>query len=201
MEAPVKFGAIILAAGLSTRMGGPNKLLQPYRGRPLLTYALETASSLMRERPGARLNDCVVVTGRDAGEVSAMATSHGLRSVHNPDYAAGLGTSIAMGASNISGEVAGIFIVLGDMPSVLAADYDAVAAQFKPGAIVVPIHNGARGHPVLFCASYRSELAALGGDEGARSIVKRHSSALVEVNSENPGVLQDFDEPTDFLLK
>ncbi len=71
MEAPTKlgagqFGAIILAAGLSTRMGGPNKLLQPYRGKPLLTYALETAASLMRGDGGALLKDCVVVTGRDA---------------------------------------------------------------------------------------------------------------------------------------
>ena len=200
MEAPTTFGAIILAAGLSKRMGGPNKLLQPYRGKPLLAFALETASSLMRDDAGARLSDCVVVTGRDAPEVSAMAASQGLRSVHNPDFAAGLGSSIAIGASNISGDVAGIFVALGDMPSVLAADYDALAADFKPGAIAIPIHKGARGHPVLFCASYRDELAALGGDEGARSILKRHSSALIEVNSENPGVLQDFDEPQDFLL-
>ncbi len=56
MEAPMTFGAIILAAGLSKRMGGPNKLLQPYRGKPLLAFALETASSLMRERSGARLS-------------------------------------------------------------------------------------------------------------------------------------------------
>ncbi len=76
-----------------------------------------------------------MVTGRDAREVSAMAASQGLRCVHNPDYATGLGTSIAVGASDIGSGVAGIFVALGDMPSVLAADYDAVAAHFKPGAI------------------------------------------------------------------
>jgi molybdenum cofactor cytidylyltransferase len=186
-----RFGLMVLAAGLSRRMGGPNKLLTNYRGKPLLSYALAASTSLAWvER--------LVVTGRDAGAMEDIASSFGFRCVHNPAYTDGLGGSIAVGARALSGTLDGIIIALGDMPEIAAGDYRAVRDMFRPGLIAIPVHEGIRGHPVLFCASYRAELAVLRGDEGARSVVKRHAGSVVELATTSAGILRDLDRPADF---
>ena len=130
----LRFGAIVLAAGLSRRMGGPNKLLQPYRGQPLLAHALESAAK-------AGLASRVVVTGRDPAEIEALAALYGFRCVHNARFSEGLGASIAAGASAADASLAGVFIALGDMPEVLADDYRLLASRFAHGAIAAPVYK------------------------------------------------------------
>ena len=181
----------MLAAGLSRRMGGPNKLLQPYRGKPLLAHALRVAEEI-------EFADRIAVTGRDCAETEALAASFGFRCVFNPRFAEGLGTSIAAGVRALHPEAEGAFIALGDMPKIGPEVYRALAETFTQGLIVAPLHNGARGHPVLFCKSYIAQLSALSGDEGARSIVHRHALCVAEVETANPGVLHDVDTREDF---
>ena len=185
-----KFGLIVLAAGLSRRMGGPNKLLQPYRGKPLLTYALKIAGEM-------EFLDRIAVTGRDRAEVETLAASSGFRCVHNDRFEDGLGISIATGARALHRDIDGVFIALGDMPEIDVDVYRALAGNFRQRSIVVPIHYGALGHPVLFCASYLPELSALSSDEGGRSLLKRHKPFIVEVATKDPGVLRDIDTPED----
>ena len=192
-ETPLrKLGVIVLAAGLARRMGGPNKLLQPYRGKPLLAHALTAAAG------DIDFMDRIAVTGRDCAEIEALAASHSFRSIYNPRFEDGLGTSIAAGAGALHPDICGVFISLGDMPEIHADDYIGPGSRFKHGSIVVPVHRGARGHPVLFCGSYLRELSALSGDEGARSILKRHAARIIEVETPNPGVLRDVDTHEDF---
>lgn len=186
-----EFGAIVLAAGLSKRMGGPNKLLQPYLGKPLLSHTLQIVA-------GLGLFDCLAVTGRDASLVEGLASEYGLRCVHNPSYAEGLGSSIAAGVAKLNARISGLFIVLGDMPEVSETDYRLLALCFRQGAIAVPVYKGRRGHPALFCSSYRDQLASLTGDEGGRSILARNAGAIIPAETSNSGVLVDFDSPQDF---
>jgi molybdenum cofactor cytidylyltransferase len=181
----------MLAAGLSRRMGGPNKLLQPYRGKPLLSHALRVAEEI-------EFADRIAVTGRDSAETGALAASFGFRCVFNPSFAEGLGTSIAAGVRALHPMAEGVFIALGDMPEIGPDVYRALAEHFTQGAIAAPLHTGARGHPVLFCKSYIAQLSALSGDEGARSIVHRHASCVAEIETANPGVLRDVDTREDF---
>jgi molybdenum cofactor cytidylyltransferase len=181
----------MLAAGLSLRMGGPNKLLRSYRGKPLLAHALEAAEEI-------EFLDRIAVTGRDAARVRDLATPFGFRCVFNPRFAEGLGTSIAAGAGALSPDIKGVFIALGDMPGIGPDSYRALAAKFTRGSIIVPLHRGARGHPVLFCTSFVPELSALSGDEGARSLLRRHALRVAEVEIANRGVLRDVDTREDF---
>jgi molybdenum cofactor cytidylyltransferase len=139
-----------------------------------------------------------VVTGRDAAEIGKIAAGYGLRCAHNERYAAGIGTSIASGAASLKSELTGIFVALGDMPLIEEADYKMLAQGFRRRAIVLPTYRGMKGHPVLFCASYRLELSALAGDEGARSLFRRHSDATLEVALHNSGILMDVDRSEDF---
>lgn len=191
LEKASGFGLIMLAAGLSRRMGGPNKLLRSYQGKPLLEHALGAAEKI-------EFLDRIAVTGRDPAETEALAASFGFQCVFNPRFAEGLGTSIAAGADALSPNIKGVFIALGDMPGVVPEIYLALAARFTQGSIVVPLHRGARGHPVLFCTSYVPELSALSGDEGARSLLRRYALRVAEVEIANRGVLRDVDTREDF---
>ncbi len=181
----------MLAAGLSRRMGGPNKLVQPYGGKPLLAHALRIAEEI-------EFADRIAVTGRDSAETGALAASFGFRCVFNPRFAEGLGTSIAAAARALYPEAEGAFIALGDMPEIGPDVYRLLAQTFTQGSIVAPLHDGARGHPVLFCKSYIAQLSALSGDEGARSIMRRHALCVAEVETVNRGVLHDVDTREDF---
>ncbi|HXW23036.1 MAG TPA: nucleotidyltransferase family protein [Rhodomicrobium sp.] len=191
LETRPSFGLLMLAAGLSRRMGGPNKLLQPYRGRPLLAHALRITEEF-------EFRDRVAVTGRDSAQVQALAETFNVRCVFNPRFAEGLGTSIAAGARALGPDINGVFIALGDMPEIEPDVYSALAGKFMQHSIILPLHRGSRGHPVLFCTSYISELSALSGDEGARSLLRGHANRIAAVETANPGVLRDIDTREDF---
>jgi molybdenum cofactor cytidylyltransferase len=194
MITPGELGAIILAAGRSSRMGGPNKLLTPVKGRPLLEHAIATVASLV-------LGDAVIVTGHMADEAAMLASPWRIRTVHNPRFADGMGTSIAAGMAALKPSLAGVFVVLGDMPFIEARDYAALAASFSPatgGDICVTVHGGRRGHPVLFGRHYFSGLSRLDGDRGAAALVQNHGAFVVEVPVDSPRIFTDFDEPGDF---
>ena len=93
---------------------------------------------------------------------------------------------------------AGYIIALADMPFVSADSIRAVAAALQGGAkLVAPVYRGQRGHPVGLAASYRDELLALGGDAGARDIIRRDAANLQLVDVDDPGVLWDIDTRAD----
>ncbi|MDX2264581.1 MAG: nucleotidyltransferase family protein [Hyphomicrobiales bacterium] len=191
-QAPA-LGCVVLAAGLSRRMGGEHKLLKAWRGRPLLDHALVAASA-------SGLSAIVVVTGARGNEVADLASRRGLPAVHNAEFAEGMGSSIAAGVRALPPGLAGAFIALGDMPLVRPDDYVALAAAFDaadPAIICAPAHGGRRGHPVLFGRAHFEALAGLRGDAGAASIVKA-AWRVVLVERPTNGVLADFDTPDSF---
>jgi molybdenum cofactor cytidylyltransferase len=186
------FAAILLAAGFSRRMGGENKLLKPFRGRPLIAHALETVG-------GLGLGQLVVVLGRSAEAVAPLLPASAT-ATHNARAAEGMGTSLAAGAGALDPALAGAFVVLGDMPLVSRADYEALARAFRAqdgGAVCIPVHQGRRGHPVLFPARHFAALAACEGDSGARHILADPATRLIEVEASS-GMLIDFDDPESF---
>jgi len=193
MRALPDYAAVVLAAGRSRRMRGENKLLKDYRGRPLLAHALATVQQL-------GLGDVVLVVGHDAGRVIALGCGMGVRFVETEDAVAGMGHSIASGVMTLPEGLAGIFIVLGDMPDIAVTDYQRLAEAHaaKPDRICVPVWAERRGHPVLFGADYSEALTRLSGDTGARALLRSHSDEVVSVAASSRGVVLDFDTPADF---
>jgi molybdenum cofactor cytidylyltransferase len=186
-----RVAAIVLAAGRSTRMGGPNKLLAGLGGRPLVRIAVEEALA-SSARP------VVVVTGHQREAVEAALADLPVRFVHNPDFAEGLSTSLKAGIAAVPDDVDGTVVCLGDMPQVGAALIDRLAAAFDPdhGAlIVVPTSGGKRGNPVLWARRFFPDLAAIEGDVGARHLLAGFRDAVVEVPVGNSAALVDVDTP------
>jgi molybdenum cofactor cytidylyltransferase len=193
MTAFTDLAAIVLAAGFSRRMGGENKLLKPLAGRPLIGHALETVGAL-------GLGQLVVVLGQSADAVTPLLP-FSATVARNPRAGEGMGSSLAAGAALLDASLAGAFVVLGDMPFVTSADYEALASAFRAEdgkAICIPLHDGRRGHPVLFPARQFPALARCEGDSGARHILADPSMRLREVENCSPGVLLDFDDPASF---
>jgi molybdenum cofactor cytidylyltransferase len=186
-----RVGAIVLAAGRSTRMGGPNKLMAEVGGRPLLRIAAEEALA-SRARP------VIVVTGHQRERVETALLGLDVKFVHNPEFAQGLSTSLKAGLAAIPPELNGVIVCLGDMPQVRAAMMDQLIAAFDPerGAlVVVPTINGERGNPVVWSRRFFPDLMALEGDIGARNLIARYPEALVEVPLSGKAALIDVDTP------
>jgi molybdenum cofactor cytidylyltransferase len=191
-----RIAAIVLAAGRSTRMGGPNKLLAEISGKPLVRIAVEQALA-SRARP------VIVVTGHQRDKVEAALAGLDVRFVHNPNFADGLSTSVKAGLAALPAEADGAIVCLGDMPQVTAPLIDKLTAAFDPekGALVViPVIDGKRGNPVVWARRFFPELMAIDGDIGARHLIGRYPEAVAEVALTDTAALVDVDTP-DALVK
>jgi molybdenum cofactor cytidylyltransferase len=189
-----RVAAIVLAAGRSTRMGGPNKLLAEIGGKPLVRIAVQEAL-------GSRARPVIVVTGHQHERVDAALKGLPVTIVHNPDFADGLSTSLKAGIAAVPSDADGAIVCLGDMPQVDAALIDRLIAAFDPerGAlVVVPTIEGKRGNPVVWSRRFFSALATLDGDVGARHLIANYPEAVSEVAFSDRAALVDVDTPEAF---
>jgi molybdenum cofactor cytidylyltransferase len=183
--------AIILAAGRSTRMGGPNKLLAELDGKPLVRIVTEQALA-------SKARDVIVVTGHQAAMVEAALKGLGVKFVRNPSFAEGLASSVKAGIAAVAGEVDGAVVCLGDMPMISAQLIDHLIEAFAPdrgNLITVPVSDGRRGNPVLWSRRFFNELMTLDGDVGARHLIAKHGEAVAEVPVEGHAAFLDIDTP------
>ncbi len=183
--------AVILAAGRSTRMGGPNKLLAELNGKKLVRIVAEQALA-------SKASPVTVVTGHQAAEVRAALNGLDVRFVHNPDFAEGLATSVKAGIASLPESADGAMICLGDMPLIDARLIDRLIEAFAPdhgSLIVVPVAGGRRGNPVLWSRRFFPELLTLEGDFGARHLIASHAEAVAEVEVDGKSAFLDIDTP------
>ena len=183
-----RIAALVLAAGQSRRMGPANKLLAEVDGAAMLGRALEAA----RASQAASL---LVVTGHERERIEEAVDAP---TVHNPDYAEGLSTSLRAGIAALPDDIDGAVVLLGDMPFVSAAHIDRLIAAFNPlegRSICVPTFNGKRGNPVLWGRELFAEMGNVSGDVGAKHLIGANGDLLVEVPMPDEGVLHDVDTP------
>ena len=182
---------LILAAGRSTRMGEANKLLTPFRSKPLLHHVLDAANA-------SRLARTIVVTGHDREKIEALVGDRAVLA-HNADYANGMAGSLRNGIYRMQGKYP-VLVMLGDMPLIDGVLINRMLDAFEKhdqSAIVVATHDGRWGNPVLFGTDYFAALKMLDGDEGARSIIRAHRSKVVEVDTGSAAAI-DLDTPEAF---
>lgn len=196
-ERPVEGGrrsiaAIVLAAGRSSRMG-THKLLLPLGGRALVAHAVAAACSSLAE-------PILVVVGHEAARLRAALPPGRYAVAENPDYAQGMATSLRAGLGAVPACCSGVLVVLGDQPLQTAALLNRLlgAANITPGRIVAATYDGARGNPVYFPRRYFQELEAITGDEGGRSVLRRHGAEVITVECGDLAPNLDADTPDDF---
>jgi molybdenum cofactor cytidylyltransferase len=186
-----RIGALLLAAGQSRRMGGPNKLLAEIDGVPMVT---RVAQRLL----ASRARPIIAVLGNQADAVDAALGKLPLERVHNPEFAAGLSTSLKRGIAALPPDLDGVIVCLGDMPLITGRHLDRLIAAFNPlegRAIIVPTRRAKRGNPVLWSKRFFSEMAELAGDVGAKHLIGEHAELVAEVEMDDDAVLVDIDTP------
>jgi molybdenum cofactor cytidylyltransferase len=186
-----RIGALLLAAGQSQRMGGPNKLLAEIEGVPMVARVAQRLLS-SSARP------IVAVLGSRADEVDAALDRLPVERVSNPDFAEGLSTSLKRGLAALPHDLEGVLVCLGDMPLVSGRHLDRLIAAFNPlegRAIIVPTRRGKRGNPVLWARRFYPEMAQIAGDVGARHLIGEHAELVAEVEMDDDAVLVDIDTP------
>lgn len=169
--------ASVLAAGRSSRMEGPNKLLALFGGVPLVRRTvLRTLQS--------RASGVSVISGHQNEEVGKAISGLDVNIANNPDYATGLSSSLRTAVLHTPEEADGLMVVLGDMPGITTVDLDELIKAFERsggGSIVRATHNGKRGNPVVLPRAVFPEVLRLEGDTGARHLVERSDVAAVDV--------------------
>jgi molybdenum cofactor cytidylyltransferase len=180
--------AVVLAAGQSSRMAPRHKLLvEDSAGRPMIARVVDASQA----RP------VLVVTGHRAAEVQAALAGRPVRFVAAEDHASGLSASLRAGLAAVPATSPAALIVLGDMPLVTGATIDSLIETYDPDegrTIVVPVHDGQMGNPVLWDRRYFAAMMGLSGDSGARSLLRQHAEGVAEFVTDAT-VLRDFDTP------
>ena len=182
--------AVVLAAGVSSRMGRPKQTLD-VEGVPMLERVLLT---FRRSKVGR----VVVVIGAHAEEVRSRVRFADEVIVENPKFDEGMSGSLKLGLRNV-GEADAAFVALGDQPFVQPETVDRMVAAYEKtrACIVIPTYRGTRGNPVLFDRSIFPQIEGIRGDVGAKSVVRRNASEVLEVDVRDIGVLADIDTPSD----
>ncbi|MCQ9422407.1 nucleotidyltransferase family protein [Pseudomonas sp. LJDD11] len=179
--------ALILAAGSSRRFGSDKRQALIADGRRVLQSSCTNACQAFAD---------VRVVLREQDDAVALGLDPQVRVVRSPQADLGMGHSLASGVSALTDAPAeAVAILLADMPWLNPATLVALAALAGPQRIIVPMHEGQQGHPVIIGRHFWPQLQQLRGDRGAKALLAAHSEYCVRVETADRGILLDADTP------
>ncbi len=187
--------AIVLAAGLSARMGRP-KLLLPYGEHTVV----EQVVSVLLASPA---DEVLVVTGHARQAVERALAGWPALAVFNPDYAAGeMLSSVQVGLKAAAPASRAALLAVGDMPAIEAGVVAQLVAAYIGSSsddyVYIPSYQMRAGHPVLVPRSYWPAILALPRGASLRSVWQAEGSRIHWVTVDTPSVLRDMDTPEDY---
>lgn len=188
-----KVGAVILAAGLSRRMGERNKLLLPIAGKPMIRHVVETYLAVVD-------GDVCVVTGFEAERIEAALAGLPVRLVHNAQFEQGQPFSVRAGLM-AEPLVDHLLIGLGDQPQLTQDDLRALIAAHMPAdvtKITVPFHGDQRGNPIIVPAPMHPQLLADKTNPGCANFTRSNPDQIQRLAMPQPGFYADIDTPAAF---
>lgn len=188
---------VILAAGMSTRLGRPKQLLE-IGGKPLIAHVADAAL-------GSVLDEVIVVLGHQAGAVRNALRDRAVRVRVNPQYRAGQSTSLIAALDAVSESTDAIVVLLSDQPTVAMPVIDDLIDAWRAtrAPVVMTTYGGAASHPILFGRELFGEIRCIRGDRGARDVIRRHQDKVVTVDggADQPPPDVDTEEAYDLLRK
>ncbi|MAY63309.1 MAG: 4-diphosphocytidyl-2C-methyl-D-erythritol kinase [Rhizobiales bacterium] len=185
-------GIVLMAAGRASRMGegAGHKLLAEFDGEPLIRRMAKRALA-------SRAETVVAVTGYRAGDIAAALDGLDVTTTANPDYAAGMASSLKTGVSALGDDISGILILLGDMPGLEAAHIDRLIDAFNDNggeAIIRAADGDHRGNPVVLPVRLKPDVMRLEGDVGARALIEQSGLPVIDIDI-GPAARIDVDTP------
>jgi molybdenum cofactor cytidylyltransferase len=183
--------AIILAAGKSTRIGVCKQLLK-LKGKTMIEFTLNNVKK-------SNVDEIIVVLGFMASEISKVVRVNNI--IVNKDYEKGLSSSLKKGLKAVNKHTEAVIVILADQPLVNGDVINLLISHYRKtkAKIIVPIHEGNRGNPVLIDKSLFHKINNLTGDIGARFIIKKYEKYVSGVSVNTNTVLIDIDTNRDYL--
>jgi molybdenum cofactor cytidylyltransferase len=192
------FNAVVLAAGLSTRMGAKNKLTLNLHGQTII-------SSVIRNLSHSNIDQITVVVGHEHRAVTQSLSDYPqVQIVFNSLYERGQMTSIKAGVSALSSNTEGFLICLGDMPSITSEDYNFMIEQYKSSLdktatpIVRPIHTDRVGHPVMFHSSYKLDISDAPDSSDCKLIIGKNINHYYPITVDSDNFFADIDNESEY---
>jgi len=184
--------AIVLAAGLSTRMG-TQKLLLPFNGKSIVEKVVENILN-------SGIDKVMVVLGANHDEIAELLKSWPVKTVRNGNFREGMHSSVISGVKALPANARAVLIFLGDQPFIPENAVQKVVEGWKNSGkgIVIPLFSGKRGHPPLYDLKYRFELSNLDPEVGLRSVAQKFPDDIFEVETFCPEIVRDIDTPDDY---
>jgi molybdenum cofactor cytidylyltransferase len=181
---------IILASGLSRRMGS-DKLLLPVDGIAIVERVMQAADASL-------LDDIAMVYQNPA--VCALAERYRIRPVYNPDAARGQSAAIKAGVLAALPRTQAYMFLTGDQPFITVGIINLLVATWRenPADIIVPVYGSRRGGPVIFPSTMTPELLALDGDTGGRAIIEQVPDMIRCISMPDSDAGRDIDTPLDY---
>lgn len=187
-----KIGAIILAAGLSSRMG-EFKALLPFDGIPTLSFIIRTAKL-------AGIQNIIVVTGHNADQLETIIKEENVNAAFNKDYQEGMFTSVRTGVAALDSDTDAFFLLPVDYPLIPPKVLIDLMELYKKnlGSFFVPCYHGKKGHPPIFPMSMAKIILSSQGEGGLKAITRSHEDQMVKVETDFEAVVMDMDIPEDY---
>jgi molybdenum cofactor cytidylyltransferase len=190
----MRFSAVVLAAGLSSRMEGPHKMMLPVGNEP----AIRRSVSAVLE---SGVQEVVVVTGYQGRDVMKALSDLPVTLQPNLRYEDGQMTSVAAGVAGLTKATDAIMVCLGDMVLITAQDYRDLMAVYEAHSdfsIVTPRYQGERGNPIVFAAAYAPEVAAGRRLIGCRKLVEEYPDEVYFHDVSHDRYSTDMDTPEEY---
>ena len=187
-------GAIVLAAGASTRMKR-QKMLLPYYGKTVIETVIDNVLNSVK--------NVVVILGSHKNEIYRQIRKLPVKISVNKNYLGGMLSSAICGFKSLPDKTEAALIVLGDQPQISGNVINTVIEAWKSSGkgIIIPTYNGRRGHPSLIETKYRNEIEALDPEKGLRSLFQKFENDIFEIECNFPEILRDIDTPEDYTYE
>jgi molybdenum cofactor cytidylyltransferase len=184
--------AVVLAAGQSRRIG-TQKLLLPFAGQTVIGHVVDQVLA-------AFIGQVFVVVPEEGDAIRRALAGKRVTFAANPDRAGDMLSSVRCGLRVLPEGCRAVLIVLGDQPTIQADLIHDLVRAFETTArrIVVPVHNGRRGHPLLLSADYVAELLTNHDGAGLRGLLQAHPNEIHPLAVSSPAVLSDIDHLDDY---
>lgn len=194
-KCPLRIAAVVLAAGMSRRMGSPKALLT-LGDKPVLIHVIDALVS------AGGIDPIVVVTGHEPGPIGRILQPFPVHVVHNEAYASGeMLSSVKTGVwALVPARADAFFIALSDHPMVRPKTISALASAWEQSRprVLLPTFKQKHGHPILLSAAGAEEILALPADATLKTYTSRYAKHTLELSVDDPAILHDLDTPADY---
>jgi molybdenum cofactor cytidylyltransferase len=173
---------------------GLQKLLLPFAGKTVITHIVDQLLEV-------DLDKMYVIVGHEPDRITEQLSDRPVSIVINPNYDSGMLSSVRRGFEALPPDCDAALIALGDQPSITSKLVDDMVRSFNKTdkGILVPLHDGKRGHPILVAKKYKEEILTCHDDIGLRGLLHAHPDDIFELSVSTSSVLFDMDYPEDYL--